>query len=457
VTYGRSRRIQPAACGAKEATMFRFAATFAATSAAIVMLALGGLASCGKKPDDAAKPGPGSEPAATAPTPQSSGTIKIGLVASFSGPFADIGRQIENGIKAYMKKHGDTVAGKKIELLRRDTTGPVPEVAKRLAQELVARDKVDFLTGFGLTPEALAAAAVATEGKTPMVIMNAATSIITTKSPYIVRFSMTLPQVAAPMGEWAPKNGIRKVATLVSDYGPGLDAEAAFTKTFTANGGTVIEAVRVPLKNPEFSSFMQRIKDAKPEAVFVFVPAGEQCISFMKAFHERGLAEAGIKIISTGDLTDDNKLQAMGDPAIGIVSTFHYSVAHDSSENKEFLAAYRDANGADAGSPNFMSVAAYDAMAAIYDVVKQLGGTMDADRAMEILKNTSMLSPRGQIKIDPETRDVVQTVYVRRVEKVDGELRNVEFANVGMVKDPGKPTGPDTAKEPAKDPGKEPK
>jgi branched-chain amino acid transport system substrate-binding protein len=457
VTYGRSRRIQPAACGAKEATMFRFAATFAATSAAIVMLALGGLASCSKKPDDAAKPGPGSEPAATAPTPQSSGTIKIGLVASFSGPFADIGRQIENGIKAYMKKHGDTVAGKKIELLRRDTTGPVPEVAKRLAQELVARDKVDFLTGFGLTPEALAAAAVATEGKTPMVIMNAATSIITTKSPYIVRFSMTLPQVAAPMGEWAPKNGIRKVATLVSDYGPGLDAEAAFTKTFTANGGTVIEAVRVPLKNPEFSSFMQRIKDAKPEAVFVFVPAGEQCISFMKAFHERGLAEAGIKIISTGDLTDDNKLQAMGDPAIGIVSTFHYSVAHDSSENKEFLAAYRDANGADAGSPNFMSVAAYDAMAAIYDVVKQLGGTMDADRAMEILKNTSMLSPRGQIKIDPETRDVVQTVYVRRVEKVDGELRNVEFANVGMVKDPGKPTGPDTAKEPAKDPGKEPK
>lgn len=447
--------------------MFQFAATRAdhparaahaagaarAATAAAIALALVGLASCTKKPDDGGNtPAPGPGTGATAPAPSAPGTIKIGLVASFSGPFADIGRQIENGIKAYMKKHGDTVAGKKIEILRRDTTGPAPEVAKRLAQELVARDKVDFLAGFGLTPEALAAAAVATEGKTPMVIMNAATSIITTKSPYIVRFSMTLPQVAAPMGEWAPRNGIRKVATLVSDYGPGLDAEAAFTKTFTANGGTVIEAVRVPLKNPEFSSFMQRIKDAKPEAVFVFVPAGEQCISFMKAFHERGLAQAGIKIIATGDLTDDNKLQAMGDPAVGIVSTFHYSVAHDSPENKEFLAAYLDANGAEAGSANFMSVAAYDAMAAIYDVVKQLGGTMNADKAMELLKNASMTSPRGAIKIDPETRDIVQTVYVRRVEKVDGQLRNVEFADVGVVKDPGKPPAGEPAKDPAKDP-----
>jgi branched-chain amino acid transport system substrate-binding protein len=415
----------------------------AATRAAVAALALIGLASCNKKPTEETgqKPGPGSGSAPAAATPS---TIKIGLVASFSGPFADIGKQLENGINAYMKKHGDTVAGKKIEILRRDTTGPVPEVAKRLAQELVARDKVDFLAGFGLTPEALAAAAVATEGKTPMVIMNAATSIITTKSPYIVRFSMTLPQVSAPMGEWAPKNGIRKVATLVSDYGPGIDAEGAFIKTFTANGGTVIDSVRVPLKNPDFSSFIQRIKDAKPEAVFVFVPAGEQCISFMKSFHERGLAEAGIKIIATGDLTDDSKLQAMGDPAIGIVSTFHYSVAHDSPENKEFLAAYLDANGAAAGSPNFMSVAAYDGMAAIYDTIKQLGGTMDSTRAMEILKNVSMTSPRGPIKIDPETRDVVQTVYVRRVEKVDGQLKNVEFAQVGVIKDPGKDPGKET-------------
>jgi branched-chain amino acid transport system substrate-binding protein len=366
------------------------------------------------------------------------GTIKLGLIASFSGNFADIGKQIENGIKAYLKEHGDTVAGKKIEILRRDTTGPAPDVAKRLAQELVTRDKVDFLVGFGLTPEALAVAPVATEGKTPMIIMNAATSIITTKSPYIVRFSMTLPQVSAPMGDWAAKNGIHKVATLVADFAPGIDAEAAFTKTFTAGGGTVIDAVRVPLKNPEFSSFVQRIKDAQPEAVFVFVPAGEQCIAFMKSFKERGLADAGIKIIATGDLLDDHVLQTIGDPALGTVSTFHYSVAHDSPENKAFLKAYLDANGPEAGSPNFMSVAAYDGMAAIFMVAEKLGGTMDADKALALLKGFTLNSPRGSITIDPETRDIVQTVYVRRVEKVDGQLRSVEFANVGVVKDPGK-------------------
>jgi branched-chain amino acid transport system substrate-binding protein len=429
--------------------MFRFAAT----RAFVFALALVGLASCSKKPDDTGQK-PATPPATTPAAPEST-TIKIGLVASFSGPFADIGKQIENGVKAYMKKHGDTVAGKKVEILRRDTTGPAPEVAKRLAQELVSRDKVDFLTGFGLTPEALAAAPVATEGKTPMVIMNAATSIITTKSPYIVRFSMTLPQVSAPMGDWAFKNGIKNVATLVADYGPGIDAEGAFIKTFTAAGGKVSESVRVPLKNPDFSSFIQRIKDAKPEAVFVFVPAGEQCVAFMKAFNERGLAQAGIKIIATGDLVDDHQLPTMGDPALGIVSTFHYSVAHESPENKEFLQAYLDANGAEAGPPNFMSVAAWDGMAAIYDVVTKLGGKMDADKAMELLKNVSMTSPRGPIKIDPETRDIVQTVYVRRVEKVDGQLRNVEIGEVGVIKDPGKAGGaaPPGAAPPGAAPG----
>jgi branched-chain amino acid transport system substrate-binding protein len=322
--------------------------------------------------------------------------------------------------------------------LRRDTTGPEPEVARRLAQELVVRDKVDFLAGFGLTPEALAVAPVATEARTPMIIMNAATSIITSKSPYIVRFSMTLPQVAAPMGAWAVKNAIHKVSILVADYGPGKDAEAAFTRTFTAGGGTIVDAVHVPLKNPDFSSFIQRIKDAHPDAVFVFVPAGEQCIAFMKSFHERGLGEAGIKIIATGDLTDDHVLQTIGDPALGIVTTFHYSVAHASPENTAFLKAYQDANGSSAGSPNFMSVAAYDGMAAIFEVARKLGGTMDADKALAILKGFAITSPRGAITIDPETREIVQTVYVRRVEKVNGELRNVEFAQLGVVKDPGK-------------------
>ena len=418
--------------------MLHTAALRAAATAAALFGALA-LPACDKKSDPAnqaaagnARDKPGTD------TPASSPTIKIGLIASFSGPFADMGKQMQGGVKAYLQEHGETVAGKKIELLIRDTTGPVPEVAKRLAQELVVRDKVDFLVGFGLTPEALAVAPVATEAKTPMIIMNAATSIITTKSPYIVRMSMTLPQVASPMGDWAIKNGIKKVATLVADYGPGIDAEAAFKKTFTAAGGEVVEAIRVPLKNPEFSAFVQKIKDGHPDAVFVFVPAGDQPIAFMKSFHERGLAEAGIKIIATGDLTDDHTLQTIGDPAIGVVTTFHYSLAHDSPENAAFLKAYLAANGAEAGPANFMSVAAYDGMAAIFDVERKLNGAMDADKALAILKGFTAQSPRGPISIDPETRDIVQTVYVRRVDKVGTELRNVELSQFANVKDPGK-------------------
>jgi len=365
-------------------------------------------------------------------------TIKIGLILPYSGQFADTGNQLDNAIKLYVKQHGDTVAGKKLEFIRKDVGGIAPDTAKRLAQELVVRDKVDILAGFVLTPNALAAGDISEQAKKFMVVMNAATSIITTKSPYIVRFSMTLPQNAAPMGQWAVKNGIHKVTTLVADYAPGKDAEAAFTKTFTEGGGTVVDAIRVPLKSPEFSSFIQRIKDTAPEAVFVFVPAGEQCIAFMKSFHERGLDAAGIKIIATGDLTDDHVLQAIGDPALGIVTTFHYSVAHESPENKAFLKAYLEANGSEAGSANFMSVAAYDGMAAIFAVETKLGGAVDADKALAILKGMTLTSPRGPITIDPETRDIVQTIYVRRVEKVNGELRNVEFEQVGVLKDPGK-------------------
>ena len=268
--------------------------------------------------------------------------IKVGVIAPFSGPFADYGRQFEAGIKAYQKLNGDSVAGHKIEVVVRDTGGPSPEVAKRLAQELVVRDKVDFLAGFGLTPEALAVADVATQAKKPMVIFNAATSIITTKSPYIVRTSMTLPQISAPMGTWAAKNGIKKVSTLVADYGPGNDAESSFKKAFTAGGGQVVDSIRTPLQNPDFAPFIQRIKDAKPDAVFIFVPAGEQSVAVMKAYNERGLAQAGIKAIATGDVTDDHVLNAMGDAAIGMITTFHYSAAHDSPENKAFLKAYAD-------------------------------------------------------------------------------------------------------------------
>lgn len=364
-------------------------------------------------------------------------TIKVGLIAPFSGPFADYGKQMDAGIKAYMTLHGDKVAGKKIEIITKDTTGPVPEIAKRLAQELVVRDKVDFLAGFGLTPEALAVAPVSEQAKKPMIIMNAATSIITTKSPYIARVSMTLPQISAPMGAWAVKNGIKKAVTLVADYGPGIDAETAFKTNFIGGGGQLIESIRVPLKNPEFAPYIQRIKDAKPDAVFVFVPAGEQGIAFMKSYRERGLAEAGIKVIATGDLTDDHVLNSMGDPVLGVITTFHYSADHKSPANTAFLKAFGQANP-NGGRPNFMAVAAYDGMAAIYEVSKKLNGKIDGDKAMEVLKGMKIESPRGPIMIDSKTRDVVQTVYVRKVEKVGGELYNVEFDKFADMKDPGK-------------------
>lgn len=363
------------------------------------------------------------------------GNVKIGVVGPFAGHFATYGKNIENGMKTYLKMHGDTYAGRKIELIERDTTGPAPDVAKRLVQELLTRDKVDFIAGFAFTPNAMAAAPLATQAKTPMVIMNAATSAITTKSPYVVRFSFTLPQVAEPMGQWAAKNGIKTAYTLVTDYAPGLDAEKAFTKAFTAGGGKIVDSARVPLKNPEFAPFVQRIKDAKPEAVFLFLPAGEPGIAFMKAFNERGLAKAGIKLIATGDVTDDDVLEAMGDPTLGVVTTHHYSAAHDSPENKAFVKAYEELAGK---RPNFMAVGGYDGMAAIAETITKLKGDLDGDKDMEILKNIKLVSPRGPIHIDPETRDIVQTVYVRRVEKVDGKLYNVEFESIPNVKDPGK-------------------
>lgn len=363
--------------------------------------------------------------------------VKVGMVAPFSGFAADFGKQMQAGIDAFFKLHGDTFAGRRIEVIVRDTGGPNPEVAKRLAQELVTRERVDFLAGFGFTPEALAAAPVATQAKKPMVIMNAATSIITTRSPYIVRFSMTLPQVSAPMATWAAKHGIRNVYTLVTDYGPGIDAEKQFAKTFQAAGGKIVGSVRTPLRNPEFAPYVQRIKDAKPEAVFIFVPSGGQSVAFMKAFEERGLKEAGIKVIATGDLTDDDVLQAMGEPTLGIISSHHYSAAHDSPENRAFVKAFHEvAKGL--ARPNFMAVAGYDGMAAIADVVTKLGATIDPDKAMEILKHQKMTSPRGAIHIDPATRDIVQTVYIRRVEKRGGQFWNIEFDQFPDVKDPGK-------------------
>jgi len=374
---------------------------------------------------------------AHSPLSHAADPVKIGLIAPFSGSFADYGKQMEGGIKAWQQIHGDTVAGRKVQIIVKDTTGPVPEVAKRLAQELVVRDKVDVLAGFGLTPEALAVAPVAEQAKKPMVIFNAASSIITTKSNYIARVSMTLPQISAPVATWAVRNNVKKVVTLVADYAPGIDAETAFKTNFIGGGGQIVESIRVPLRNPEFAPFIQRIKDAKPEAVFLFLPAGEQGVAFMKGFRERGLADAGIRVIATGDLTDDHVLPAMGDATLGVITSFHYSAAHDSKENQAFLKAFATANPG-AGRPNFMAVAAFDGMAAIYEALKKTNGATDGDKFLAALKGMKLQSPRGTITIDPATRDVVQTVYIRKVEKRNGELYNVEFDKFDGVKDSGK-------------------
>jgi len=368
---------------------------------------------------------------------EAQGVVKLGMIGEFSGPFAQYGLQMLGGMKAYMKVNGDTVAGKKIEIVQKDTTGPAPDVAKRLAQELVTRDDVDILVGFGLTPNAMAVAPIATEGKKLMVIMNAATSVITTKSPNIVRVSMTLPQITQPMAVWAAKNGIKKVFTVVADYGPGLDAEKAFTEAFKAAGGEVVGSIHTPLQNPDFGPFVQRVKDAKPEAIFLFLPAGEQGISFMKGYQERGLAQAGIKLIATGDITDDGVLEAMGDPTLGLITSFHYSAAHDSPENAAFKKAYAEVNG-DKVRPNFMAAAGYDGMAVIYEALKKTGGSTDVDRLMAAIKGMKWNSPRGPVMIDPETREPVQTVYIRKVEKRGGGLYNIEFDKFENQKDPGK-------------------
>jgi len=364
-------------------------------------------------------------------------TVKIGVIAEFSGPFADYGAQILGGMKAYLKQNGEVFGGRKVEVLVRDTTGAAPDIAKRFAQELVTRDNVDILAGFGLTPNAMAVAPVATQAKKPMVIMNAATSIITTRSPYIVRVSHTMPQNSQPMALWAAKNGIMRVYTLVSDFGPGIDTEGAFIKAFKASGGEILASIRTPLQNPDFAPYIQRIKDARPEAVFIFLPPGSQTIAFIKAYEERGLKQAGIKLIGTGDLTDDGVLHAMGDGTIGLITSFHYSAAHDSPENKAFIKAYVETNGTRL-RPNFMACAGYDGMAAIAEALKKTQGSVDPEKLLAALRGMKLTSPRGPIMIDPETRDIVQTVYIRQVRKVNGVLHNIEFEKFPDVRDPGK-------------------
>ena len=362
-------------------------------------------------------------------------TVKIGLIMPYSGQFADTATQMDNAIKLYMKQHGDTVAGRKIEIVRRDTGGIAPEVAKRLAQELVVRDKVDILAGFVLTPNALAAADVSAEAKKFMVVMNAATAIITTKSPYMARTSLTVPQLNETFGAWAYKSGIRKMYTMVSDYGPGHDAEAGFQRGFKEAGGEIVGSVRFPVANPDFSAFVQRAKDLNPEAIYAWVPGGAQPAAIGKAFAERGIDAKKTKILGQGELTEEEARKSMGDASLGILTVYHYDPNHDSALNREFVKAFH----ADTRrNPNIYSIGGYDGMHLIYESLKKTGGKTDGDSLIAAAKGMKWESPRGPVSIDPETRDIVQTVYIRRVEKVGGELRNVEFDKVENVKDPVK-------------------
>jgi len=360
--------------------------------------------------------------------------FKIGLILPMTGQQASTGRQVEAAARLYMAQHGDTVAGRKVELIVKDDT-TLPDVTKRLAQELIVNDKVDVLAGFGITPAALSTAPLATQSKTPMVVMAAATSSITQASPYVVRSSFTLPQAAVAMGDWAPKNGIKSVVTLVSDYGPGNDAEKYFAEQFAANGGKVLDKLRVPLRSPDFAPFLQKVRDEKPDALFVFVPSGAGA-AVMKQFVERGMDKAGIKLIGTGDVTDDDQLNDMGDGALNVVTSHHYSTYHPSAMNKKFVEAFEKANKG--MRPNFMAVGGYDGMRIIYEALKDTKGKGRGDALLSAMKGQVFESPRGEVLIDAQTRDIVQDIYLRKVEKKNGQLYNVEFDVIKQVKDPGK-------------------
>ena len=370
--------------------------------------------------------------AAAVTSAQAADTVKIGLIMAYSGQFADTAAQMDNGVKLFMKKYGDTVAGKKIEIIRKDTGGPNPAVAKRLAEELIVRDKADILAGFTLTPEALGAAAASEEGKKFMVVMNAATSVITEKSPYIARTSLTIPQLEYSFGQWAFKNGVKKVYTMVADYGPGIDAETWFQKGFKGAGGEIAGSVRMAVANPDFSAYVQKAKDVNPDAVFIFIPGGAQPPAMAKAMQERNFPAS--KILGQGEITmDDNALKNMGDAAVGIRTVFHYAWEHKSKMNAEFVKAYE---AEFKRHPDVFSIGAWDGMHLIYEALKKTKGDASGEKLIAAAKGMKWESPRGPISIDPETRDIVQDIYIRRVEKVGGQVQNVEFDTIKAVKDP---------------------
>ncbi len=374
--------------------------------------------------------------AATSAAAQAQGTVKIGLILPFSGQFADAATQMDNAIRLWVKQNGETFAGKKLEFIRKDTGGIAPDVAKRLAQELVVRDNVDILAGFVLTPNAMAAGDVSQQAKKFMVVMNAATSIITTKSEFMVRTSLTTPQLNGAMGTWAvQKLGVKKVYSMVSDFGPGLDAEKAFVDAFKAAGGEVIGQVKFPVANPDFSAFVQRAKDLNPEAIYIWVPGGAQPGAMGKALAERGIDARKTKVLGQLELTDPNAIKSMGDAALGMMVSSHYDAAHDTAKNKAFVAAYE----ADfKRRPDYFSIGGWDGMHLIAEVLKKTNGNTDAGQMIAAAKGMAWESPRGPISIDPETRDIIQNVYMRRTEKKGDQIENALFDTIPNVKDPVK-------------------
>lgn len=370
----------------------------------------------------------------SAPAIAQAAPLRIGMIVTYTGAYADYGRQMDNGMAVWLARRNGLVGGRKIEFVKRDTAGAAPDLAIRIAREFATRDKVDVVMGLDFSPNAIAIAPVLTQAKLPCLVLNAAASVIPSRSPYIARLSFTVGQVSAPMGRWAAKRGLKNVATIVSDYSSGHDAEKAFGAAFAAGGGTVVSALRVPLANPDFSPFVQRIRDEKPDAAFFFFPSGDHPTAFLKAARERGLAEAGIKLIATGEAMDDTYMQAAGDAGLGLITTHHYSTAHDSPLNHRFVTDYRAANGD--YPPNYMAMTAWDGLNVLDAALAATGGKTDGDALIEAIKGMRIESPRGPIEIAAATRDIVQDVYVRRTERIDGKLACVEFDKFERVADP---------------------
>lgn len=366
-------------------------------------------------------------------------TIKVGVILPFSGPNAQLGKQLDRGIELYMKQNPNVPGGHKIQLIKRDSTGPKPDVAKRLAQELITRDKVDIIAGIIYSNNAFAIMDLSRKAKKPVLVMNAGTASITTRSPYVARVSFTMWQSAYPMGKYAfEKMGVRKAAVAYANYAPGKDSKNAFAQSFKAAGGKIVADIPFPFpKIPDFTPFLQRVKDSKPDALYVFIPAGKWATGVMKTYNDLGMKQSGIKLIGPGDITQDTELPNMGDVPIGVVTMHHYSAAAKRPANQKFVAAWKKAYGADSGT-DFLAVQGWDGMAALYHVIDKTGGNITANSFVKAIKGWKYDSPRGPMMIDPETRDVVNNIYLRRVEKRGGKLVNVELDTIPMVKDPWK-------------------